>query len=110
MLSGISQGAGLAAAATLGRSDTPAPCRLILFSGRSYPEDLVEWDFASASKTRVFAAHGKADTLSPVAPMRSFLDQAATHLIDVTWQTHPYGHTLDAHSLAAAATWLHEQG
>lgn len=106
VLAGMSQGAGLAAIATLGRSERPAPRGLVLFSARPYPDDLVDWDFASAVDTRIFAAHGTADKLSPAPIMRSFLDQAAEHHIDVTWRTHALGHTLDVESVAAASRWL----
>jgi predicted esterase len=110
VLAGMSQGAGLAAIAALGRSGIPAPRGLVLFSGRPYPDELVEWDLGSAPKTRIFAAHGTADRLSPAAEMRSFLDRATAHRIDVTWQTHPYGHTLHADSITAASRWLDQLG
>lgn len=106
VLVGMSQGAGLAAAAALGRSEMSVPRRLVLFSGRPYPDGLVDWDLGSAAGTRVFAAHGTADTLSPLPEMRAFLDKAVAAGVHVDWHTHPHGHTLDPESVAAASRWL----
>lgn len=106
VLVGMSQGAGLAVAAALGRSDRSAPGRLVLFSGRPYPDELVEWDFPARGGMRIFAAHGTTDRLSPHAAMRAFLEQAERSGITVDWRTHHHGHTLDPDSVSAAARWL----
>lgn len=106
VLAGMSQGAGLAAAAALGAGEGPAPGRLILFSGRPYPDDLVAWDFAARAGGRIFAAHGTADRLSPSDAMQAFLARAAAAGLDVTVHLHTYGHTIDADSVATASRWL----
>ena len=107
VLVGFSQGAGLATIAALGASDSPPPGTVIVFSSRPYPDELVEWDFARAVGCRMFFAHGTRDRLSPLRELRSFVERFEAHAADVTWQTHPYGHTLEPETIAAATRWLY---
>ena len=107
VLVGFSQGGGLAMAVNYRRSVSAAVAAVVVFSSRFYPPELGDWDFAAASGTRMFAAHGRADRLSPFDEMRDFLAPLDGHGIDVTWSEHRYGHILDADSVGAASRWVY---
>jgi len=109
VLVGFSQGAGLATIATLGRSQLPPSRTVILFSSRPYPDELVDWDLTRAASCQLFLAHGTRDRLSPLSELRSFVDRVEAHGADVTWQLHPYGHTLEPGTIAAATGWLYDR-
>ncbi|MDG2113925.1 MAG: dienelactone hydrolase family protein [Actinomycetota bacterium] len=105
-LVGFSQGGGLAAAVNYRRSPSIPAAAVVLFSARTYPPDLVDWDLAAAAGTRLFAGHGIRDRLSPSDDMQAFLEHMSAAGVDVTWVEHQYGHALDPDTVAAASRWL----
>jgi predicted esterase len=109
VLVGFSQGGGLALAEALGRSSSPAPGSTILFSARPYPHDLVDWDYSRAEGMALFVAHGIRDRLSPLADLQAFFERVDPARCDPVWRTHPFGHTLEPASVAAASEWLYRQ-
>ena len=106
VLVGFSQGAGLAALAALSKVKSANVRALIVFGCRVYADELVEWDFDTTQNIRIFAAHGIKDSLSPMADVEEFFNQVGAKGADVTWETHPHGHSLSAENISTASRWL----
>ena len=106
VLVGFSQGAGLASLAALSKVKSTNVRALIVFGCRVYSDELVEWDFDATQNIRIFAAHGTKDSLSPMADVKEFFNQVGAKGADVTWETHPHGHSLSAENISTASRWL----
>jgi predicted esterase len=106
VLVGFSQGAGLASLAALSKVKSTNVRALIVFGCRVYSDELVEWDFDTTQNIRIFAAHGIKDSLSPMADVKEFFNQVGAKGADVTWETHPHGHSLSAENISTASRWL----
>ncbi len=106
VLVGFSQGAGLASLAALSKVKSANVRALIVFGCRVYSDELVEWDFDTTQNIRIFAAHGIKDSLSPMADVEEFFNQVGAKGADVTWETHPHGHSLSAENISTASRWL----
>lgn len=106
VLVGFSQGAGLASLAALSKVKSTNVRALIVFGCRVYFDELVEWDFDTTQNIRIFAAHGIKDSLSPMADVKEFFNQVGAKGADVTWETHPHGHSLSAENISTASRWL----
>ena len=103
---GFSQGAGLASLATFSKTKKYHVHSLIVFGCRTYPEGLANYDLDAARDLHVYAGHGSNDRLSPSIEVKEFFDRLANRGVDVTWETHPYGHCLYPRHIEAASLWL----
>lgn len=99
LLGGFSQGAMVAAAATLVDSEVAGAW---LMSG-AFPEDV---EMPAASARPVLVQHGTLDPVLPIAMGRSLAERLGKAGLAVDYREYPVGHTVSSDGLADGIEWL----
>jgi thioredoxin len=104
IVGGFSQGAALAVALGLRRSDRPHPAGILAMSG--YLADGVEIDWDAAHEIPVLVQHGTDDPLLPVQRGRDLAQMLLDRGVPVTYSEYPMAHEVALESVQQAHQWL----
>jgi thioredoxin 1 len=105
IVAGFSQGAGLAVALGLGRSDRPHPAGVLAMSPFARLEVIdVDWD--AARDVAVLLQHGTDDPMVNVTNSRELAALLVEHGVPVVFSEYPMGHEVSLESVQQARAWL----
>jgi phospholipase/carboxylesterase len=104
VVAGFSQGAAVALALGLRRSDRPRPAGLLAMSGFLGDVEGLQYDFTDAPP--VLIQHGTHDPLIDVHFGRLAAGALAANGVPVVYREYPMGHQVAPESMAEAAAWL----
>ena len=108
IVGGFSQGAALALALGLRRSDRAHPAGVLAMSGYLPEVDGVDLDWDAAAEIPVLVQHGTDDPMIPVERARETARTLAEHGVPVTYTEYPMGHNVAMESVQQAHEWLLE--
>jgi phospholipase/carboxylesterase len=106
VIGGFSQGAAMALAFGLGRSERTPPAGVLCLSGYLADVEELDYDWEAGSQVPVLVQHGTRDRTVPVELGRDTAATLAHHGIPVTFQEFDMAHQTTIESLAAAQDWL----
>jgi thioredoxin len=104
VVAGFSQGAALAVALGLRRSDRPHPAAIVALS--TYLPDDVDYDWDAATSIPVLVQHGTHDPLIAVNRGRELARTLEAHGVPVVYGEYPMEHQVALESMQAARSWL----
>lgn len=104
IVAGFSQGAAVALALGLRRSDRPRPAGLLAMSGFLPEPEGLDYDFEGAPP--VLVQHGTEDPVVAVNLGRGAARTMAQGGVPVVYREYPMGHHVAVESVADAAAWL----
>jgi phospholipase/carboxylesterase len=104
IVAGFSQGAALALALGLRRSDRPRPAGLLAMSGFLPEPEGLEYDFTAAPP--VFVQHGTADPMIAVEFGRRAVARLGANGVPVVYREYAMGHQVTAEGVQDAVAWL----
>jgi thioredoxin 1 len=106
IVGGFSQGAGMAVALGLRRSERDHPAGVLAMS--TYLPDIegLEYDWEAARDIPVLVQHGSEDPLIPVAHGRALARTLASHDVPVVYSEYPMQHQVALESVREAAGWM----
>jgi thioredoxin 1 len=105
VVAGFSQGAGLAFALGLGRSERPHPAGVLAMSPFVRLE-LVDVDWDAAREVAVLLQHGTDDPMVPVNNSRELAKLLVEHGVPLVFAEYPMGHEVALESVQQARGWL----
>jgi thioredoxin 1 len=105
VVGGFSQGAGLALALALGRTDRPRPAGVLAMSPFVAP-GLLEADIEGARQVAVLLQHGTNDPMVPAGGTRKLAEALAEAGVPVVFGEYPMGHEVSLESVRQAQAWL----
>jgi thioredoxin len=106
LVGGFSQGAALALALGLRRSERAHPAGVLAFSTYLPDVEGVELDWDGAQSIPVLVQHGTDDPLIPVAAGRSLAETLMERGVPTTYSEFPMGHSVSIAGLEEAQAWL----
>jgi thioredoxin len=106
IVGGFSQGAGLALALALRKSDRPRPCAVLAMSPALPSLDAFVADWDAAGEIPVLVQHGVHDPLVPVARARELARTLESHGVPVVYRDYAMGHEVALESVQEARSWL----
>jgi thioredoxin len=106
VVGGFSQGAALAVALGLRRSERERPAGVIALSGYLADVEGIEYDWDAATAVPFLVQHGTEDDLIPVEAGRSIARLLVDHNVPVVYGEYPMGHQVAMESLERAHLWL----
>jgi thioredoxin 1 len=104
VVAGFSQGAVLAVALGLQRSERPHPAAILALS--SYLPDQVDYDWEAAKNIPVLVQHGTNDPLINVARGRDLARTLEANGVPVVYREYPMEHQVALESMQHARAWL----
>jgi len=106
IVGGFSQGATLAVALGLRRSDRPHPAGVLAMSGYLPEGEGLDFDWDAATTIPVLVQHGTEDPLLPVQRGRDLAQTLLDRGVPVTYSEYPMGHEVALDSVQQAHQWL----
>jgi thioredoxin len=106
VVAGFSQGAALAVALGLRRSDRAHPSGVLAMSGYLPDTSGLEYDWEAAAGIPVLVQHGTEDPLLPVERGRSLARTLMEHRVPVVYREYPMAHQVAMESVEQAHEWL----
>jgi thioredoxin len=106
IVGGFSQGAALAVALGLRRSDRARPAGVLAMSGYLAEVEGLEHDWAAAKDVPVLVQHGTNDPLLPVDRGRALAAALVEHEVPVVYREYPMAHQVAMESIQDAHEWL----
>jgi thioredoxin 1 len=106
VVAGFSQGAGLALALGLRRSDRPHPIAVLAMSPAVTPQALAQTDWDAATGIPVLMQHGTQDPLIPVARARELARELESRSVPLVYSEYPMAHQVALESVQEARAWL----
>ena len=106
LVGGFSQGAGLALALALRRSDRAHPIGVLAMSPFLPGLDLVDVDDAAATMLPVLVQHGTDDPLVPVQRSRDLVRELRTIGVPTVYREYPMQHQVAIESMQDAQGWI----
>src|SRR5262245_40717367 len=106
VVTGFSQGAALALALGLRRSERAHPAGVLALSTYLPDVEGVELDWDAARSIPVLVQHGTDDPLIPVVPGRALAETLMAHDVPTTYSEYPMGHSVAINGLEVAKSWL----
>ena len=106
IVGGFSQGAVLATALALRRSDRPHPAGVLALSAYLPEMEGLDYDWDAARAIPVLVQHGTDDPLIPVERGRALATTLMDHGVPVVYGEYPMGHAVALESIQAAKVWL----
>jgi thioredoxin 1 len=108
VVGGFSQGAALALALGLRRSDRPHPAAVLAMSTYLPEIEGLEYDWDAAKDIPFLVQHGTEDPLIPVARGRAVAEALIEHGAPVVYSEYPMAHQVALESVQQAHGWLLE--
>jgi thioredoxin 1 len=105
VVGGFSQGAGIALALGLGRSERTRPAGVLAMSP-FIPAELLALDLDAARDIPVLLQHGTSDPMVPVARTRELANTLANAGVPIVYGEFPMGHEVALESVQQAHAWL----
>jgi thioredoxin 1 len=105
VIGGFSQGAGVALAVGLGRSDRVRPAAVLAMSPFVLL-DLIDVDWDAARDVPVLLQHGTDDPMVPVAASRDLARALSEHSVPLVFREYPMGHEVSLEGVRDAHDWL----
>jgi thioredoxin 1 len=106
IVGGFSQGAAMALALGLRRSDREHPTGVLAMSTYLPEIEGLEYDWDAAREIPVLVQHGSEDPLIPVERGRALARTLAGHGVPVVYREYPMQHQVALESVRDAAQWL----
>jgi thioredoxin 1 len=106
VVGGFSQGAALALALGLRRSERAHPAGVLALSTYLPAVEGVELDWEAARSIPVLVQHGTDDPLIPVATGRTLAETLMARGVPTTYSEYPMAHSVAIAGLEAAKAWL----
>jgi thioredoxin len=106
VVGGFSQGASLAVALGLRRSDRPHPTAVLAMSASLSQLDGLDYDWDAARDIAVLVQHGSEDPMLSVRLGRELARTLEAHDVPVVYGEYPMGHQVALESVHEAARWL----
>jgi thioredoxin 1 len=106
VVSGFSQGGGLALALGLRRSDRAHPLAIVAMSPALPPSGLADADWDAADQIPVILQHGTNDPLIPVARSRELARALEERGVPLVYSEYPMAHQVALESVQEARSWL----
>jgi len=106
IVGGFSQGAALALALGLRRSERQHPAGVLVMSGYFPEADGLDYDWNAASEIPVLVQHGTDDPMLPVQRGRDLAQTLFDRGVPVTYSEYPMGHEVALESVQQAHEWM----